>query len=374
MTDAERLDAAQARPRERDLEGARDAFVDRLFSAAVDAMDVVAIYVGDRLGLYGSLARSGAMTPPELADAAGIDARYAREWLEQQAATGLLDVRDVEAPPEQRRFSLPAAHAEALVDPESPYSMAPLCRSIVAAAGAAPAVVEAFRTGDGVGWEAYGHDMIEAQGDFNRPWLVASFATEYLPAVPDVHARLSDGGRVADVACGVGWAAIAIARAYPFTTVDGFDLDEASIALAREYADAAGVSDRVSFAARDAGDAAGSGGYDLAVVIEALHDMSRPVEVLAAIRGTLAPHGTVIVADERVSDSFVAPADERERLFYGYSVLTCLPSGRYEQPSAATGTVMRRSTLERYAAEAGYGRVTVLPIDHDFLRFYRLDP
>ena len=251
--------------------------------------------------------------------------------------------------------------------------MAPLCRSIVAAAGAAPTVVEAFRTGDGVGWEAYGQDMVEAQGDFNRPWLVASFATEYLPAITDVHARLRDGGRVADVACGVGWAAIAIARAYPSVTVDGFDLDEASIALARRNADAAGVSDRVRFMALDASDHDG-GRYDLAVVVEALHDMSRPVEVLASIRETLAPGGAVLVADERVSDSFVAPADERERLFYGYSVLTCLPSGRYEKPSAATGTVMRRSTLEAYAAAAGYRNVSVLPIDHDFLRFYRLDP
>jgi SAM-dependent methyltransferase len=359
--------------RQGDSEEARAAFVDRLFRAAVDAMDVAAVYVGDRLGLYRTLAREAAMTAPELAAAAAIDGRYAREWLEQQAATGVLDVEGVDLPPEQRRFSLPAAHAEALVDPESPYSMAPLCRSIVAAVGAAPTVVEAFRTGDGVGWEAYGQDMVEAQGDFNRPWLVASFATEYLPAIPDVHARLRDGGRVADVACGVGWAAIAIARAYPSVTVDGFDLDEASIALARRNADAAGVSDRVHFAARDARDHDG-GRYDLAVVVEALHDMSRPVDVLAAIRETLAPAGAVLVADERVSDSFVAPADDRERLFYGYSVLTCLPSGRYEKPSAATGTVMRRSTLEAYAAAAGYRDVSVLPIDHDFLRFYRLDP
>ena len=102
--------------------------------------------------------------------------------------------------------------------------------------------------------------------------------------------------------------------------------------------------------------------------------MSRPVDVLASVRRLLAPGGTLIVADERVADAFHAPASETERLFYGYSVLDCLPAGMVSKPSAETGTVMRRSTLERYAAKAGFSAVSVLPIEHDFLRFYRLDP
>jgi hypothetical protein len=112
----------------------------------------------------------------------------------------------------------------------------------------------------------------------------------------------------------------------------------------------------------------------LAVIVEALHDMSRPVDVLASVRRLLAPGGTLIVADERVADAFHAPAGETERLFYGYSVLDCLPTGMVSKPSAETGTVMRRSTLERYASTAGFSAVSVLPIEHDFLRFYRLDP
>jgi len=216
--------------------------------------------------------------------------------------------------------------------------------------------------------------MIEAQGDFNRPWLVGSFGSEYLPSIPDVHERLTAGARVADVACGVGWAAIAIARAYPNAVVDGFDLDELSIALARANAESADVSDRVTFEARDGADAKNAGAFDLAVVVEAIHDMSRPVEVLSGIRSMLKPDGTLIVADERTEDAFAAPASETERLYYGYSVLTCLPSAMAERPSAATGTVMRRSTFEGYGREAGFSSVEVLPLEHDFLRFYRLDP
>jgi hypothetical protein len=110
------------------------------------------------------------------------------------------------------------------------------------------------------------------------------------------------------------------------------------------------------------------------VIVEAVHDMSNPVGVLSNVRGMLVPGGTLIVADERVADAFHAPADEIERLFYGYSVLDCLPAGMVSKPSAETGTVMRRATLERYASDAGFSAVTVLPIEHDFLRFYRLDP
>jgi 2-polyprenyl-3-methyl-5-hydroxy-6-metoxy-1,4-benzoquinol methylase len=350
----------------------RDAFVERLFQSVVGTMDVFTIYLGDRLGLYRTLSDGGPLTPGELAERAGINARYAREWLEQQAASGILEVDDVAKPEGERRFSLPPAHAEALIDPESPYAMAATCRSLAALGGVLPKLVDAYRSGHGVAIEAV--DAIEAQGDFNRPWLVGSFATEYLPQVLDVHAKLQAGARVADVACGVGWAAISIARGYPATTVDGFDLDAPSIERARTNAREAGLEDRVTFEARDAADPKLDGQYDLAVIVEALHDMSHPVEVLTTVRRLLGPGGTLIVADERVADAFHAPANETERLFYGYSVLDCLPAGMLDQPSAETGTVMRRSTLERYASEAGFSQASVLPIEHDFLRFYRLDP
>jgi 2-polyprenyl-3-methyl-5-hydroxy-6-metoxy-1,4-benzoquinol methylase len=354
-----------------------EAFVDRLFGATLGAIDVFAVYLGDRLGLYKALANGGPATPPELAKRAGIHPRYAREWLEQQAVSEVLEVDDPGKPENERRYALPAAHAEALVDPESPFSIAPLARAFASIGVVLPDLMDAFRTGGGVAWANYGADGIEAQGDFNRPWLVHQFGTEYLPSVPDVDARLQADppARVADVACGVGWAGIAIARAYPNVRVDGFDLDPSSIALANDYAAEAGLADRVSFQVRDAGDPANEGHYDLAVVIEAIHDMSRPVEALAAIRKMLAPGGTAIIADERVADEFTVPGDPAERLFYGASILLCLPAGMAEQPSAATGTVMRAGTLRRYANEAGFTDVQVIDsIDHPFLRFYRLTP
>ena len=279
-------------------------------------MDLAAVYLGDRLGLYRDLAGSGPATAPELAARTGMATRYAREWLEQQAATGMLEVTETDDATRERRNELPAAHAASLIDPDSLASIAPLARAIVASMAALPKVLDAYRTGGGVAWSEYGPDMIEAQGDFNRPWILHRLATEYLPSIADIHARLQADppARVADVACGVGWASMAIAHGYPRVRIDGYDPDPSSVEIARALAADGGVADRVAFHARDAVAMADSGPYDLAIVVEAIHDMSRPVDVLRAVRQGLAPGGTLIVADERVADSFSAPGDDVERL------------------------------------------------------------
>ncbi len=354
-----------------------DALVGRLFDATLGAMDLAAVYIGDRLGLYRDLAQAGPATAAGLAVRTGIAERYAREWLEQQAVSGILEVDRDGGSAGGRRYALHAAHAAAFVDPDHLASIAPLARATMAAISALPKLLDAYRTGGGVPWSAYGSDMIESQGDFNRPWIRERLATEYLPSIPDVHERLMSDppARVADVACGVGWASMAVARAYPNVRIDGYDPDPSSIDIARTIATQAGIADRVRFHAHDAVAMAGSGPYDLAIVVEAIHDMSRPVDVLRAIREGLAPAGTLIVADERVSDEFHAPGDAIERLMYGFSVLVCLPAVMDDATTAATGTVMRPDTFRRYAAEAGFREVAVLDhIEHDTLRFYRVSP
>ena len=142
--------------------------------------------------------------------------------------------------------------------------------------------------------------------------------------------------------------------------VDGFDPDESSIEIARRLAEEVGVSDRVRFEVRDGAIVGNEGPYDLAIVIESIHDMARPVEVLAGIRDGLAPGGTLIVADEKVAESFTAPGDAVERLMYGFSFLVCLPAGLSEQDSVGTGTVMRPDTFRRYADQAGFKEVEIL--------------
>jgi 2-polyprenyl-3-methyl-5-hydroxy-6-metoxy-1,4-benzoquinol methylase len=358
------------------VEGQAEALAGRLFEAALGTVDLLTIYIGDRLGIYKALRDGGAMAPNELASRCSINERYAREWLEQQAVSGILDVDDASAPEALRRYSLSEGHALVFTDPDSLFSMAPLARAFVASAMTLPKILDAFRSGGGISWSEFGSDAIEAQGDFNRPWLLSSFGTEYLPRVPDVHERLQahPPAQVADFACGVGWASIAIADAYPNAVVTGFDLDESSIEIARRNVAARGLADRVAFEVRDIAETSLEGGYDLVVVIEAIHDLAQPVEALASIRRVLAPEGVAIVADEKTADEFTAPGDEMERLFYGFSVLCCLPAGMSEQPSAETGTVMRTEKMRSYALAAGFSDVEVLDIPHDLLRFYRLNP
>lgn len=354
-----------------------EALSGRLFMAGLEALELLNVELGLRLGLYAVLADRGPSTTGELATAAGIAERYAREWLEQQAVTGIVEADDVTAAADARRYTLPAAHAHVLLDPDSPANTTALAALVAEVGRMVPAVVEAFRTGGGVPYADYAiHDL---QAAFTRPVFVNNLLQEWLPALPDIHARLEAGEplRIAEIGCGEGIATITIASAFPNVVAHGFDLDEASISAARKHAAEAGVGDRVRFELADASKGAAAlpdaAPYDLVLAIEMLHDVPDPVGVLATLRELRAGDGAVVIADERVADEFVAPGDEMERFMYAASVLHCLPVGMVEPGSAATGTVIRSSTVRDYAARAGFGSTQVLPVDHPQFRVYRLD-
>ena len=354
----------------------RDALVGRLFEATLGAFDLLAVYLGDQLGLYRALADHGPLSASQLATAAGIDPRYAREWLEHQAVAALLEVDDASTAPDDRRYTLPAGYEAVLVDPASTSTMAPMAQWVVAGGRSMPDLLDAYRTGGGVPWDRY-EDVVVAQERTNRPQFIHSLAQAWLPALPDIDTRLREhGGRIADVACGTGWSTIALARAYPKATVDGLDLDLGSIETANDrlVTDAADVADRVTFQARDAGDPGRAGQYDFALIVEAVHDMAHPVPALRGVRGLLAPGGALLIADEKVAEAFGAPGDEIERMMYGYSILFCLPNSLAEAGSVGTGTVLRPDRMRELAAEAGFSTVSIVPIEHDTFRFYRLDP
>ena len=352
----------------------RDALVERLFGAAVGGFDLIGVYLGDRLGLYDAL-RAGAMTSGELAAAANIHERYAREWLEQQVMSEVLECDDASARADKRRYSLPPGHDEALTDERSLNFIAPMAQLFVACARPLDAVADAYRAGTGLSFGDYGEDMHAGQGRFTRVMYEHLLAQEWLPAIPAVHARLSADppARVADVACGIGWSSVAIARGYPKAQVDGIDLDAASIEVASdEVLPGSGVEDRVRFHHSDAADPGLSGAYDLVTIFEALHDMPDPVGALRAARGLLGDEGWVLVMDENVGEAFSPSAGEVERFYYGCSIAHCLVTGMNGDEPAGTGTVMRAGTMRRYAAAAGFAGCEVMPIQNDFYRFYLL--
>jgi SAM-dependent methyltransferase len=349
---------------------------DRLMAAAIGTLDILAVALGERLGYYRLLAHSGPLTPPGLAAASRTAPRYAREWLEHQAVTGLLEVLDPSHEPDMRRYQLRPGVAEVLADPDQLTYLAPLARQLATAARQLPALTHAYRTGGGVPWTAYGADMRESEADLNRPGYLRLLAGDWLAALPEVQQRLraAPPARVADVGCGAGWSCIALARGYPMLRVDGYDLDPDSVDLARRNIAAAGLAARVRVCHADIATAADRGPYDLVTAFECLHDLPRPVPVLAAMRRLAGPDGAVLVADMKAADQFTVPGSDLERLLYGFSLLICLPDSMSTPESAATGTVLRPGVLRDYAAQAGYTRTDILPIDHDLWRFYRLHP
>jgi 2-polyprenyl-3-methyl-5-hydroxy-6-metoxy-1,4-benzoquinol methylase len=352
----------------------RDTLAGRLDDQLLGALELFSAYLGLRLGLYRALADGRPRTAPVLAGELGLAGRYVREWLEQQAVAGILEVDEAAASPDERRFRLPVEHVAPLLDPTDPSYRAGSIRGAAGVALDLPALLDVFRTGGGLAWHEVEYADEESR-DANRGTFERGLAG-WLAAAPGVHERLSDPTRaavVADVGCGAGWSSLAIAAAYPSARVHGVDTNAGAIALARAHAEAAGAGERVTFAVADAAHLDG-GPYDLVCFFECLHDMPRPIDALRRARERLAEGGSVLVGDEKALETFTAPADELERALYAWSVTSCLPYGMSGDDPAGTGTVLRPDVLRRYAAEAGFGSVEVLEVEHPEWRFYALRP
>jgi SAM-dependent methyltransferase len=348
----------------------------RLFSAGVQAADMFTVHLGVELGLYRALDEHGPQDSATLAARTGLAERYVREWAQGQAVTGLLvpDGDDVST----ARFALAPGIRETLLDPTSPAHLAPLAAAIATVGGILARLAEAFRTGAGVPYADYPHGF-QVQAAFNRAAYTNDLTDTWLPAMPDVAARLSDRSRpahVGDLGCGAGWSAIALARAYPHITVEGVDNDPSSIAMARDHAAGHGVSSRVGFTVADLGspDVGGAARYDVAFLFECLHDLPRPVEALTNARRWLRPGGILIVMDERAAETFTAPGDEVERFLAQISPLWCLPQGLVGDDPEPVGTLLRPAKMRELAARAGFADVSIVDIEHPFWRFYRLHP
>ena len=348
-----------------------EQFAGDLFNACLATMELANVELGIRLGLYEVLSGAGALTAADLAARAGIAERYAREWMEQQAVAGVLTVDDVAKPALERRFALSNAHAHVLLDDDSEACMKPCAAIVPWVAKAIDIMVEEFQRGTGATFGLF--DLHDLQAAFTRPVFVNHLTQNWLPALPEVQAKLDAGGpvRIAEIGCGEGLAAITIARAYPNAEVHGYDLDDASISFAQQAAAAAGVADRARFELRDAADPTIVGNYDLVMAIEMLHDVPDPIGILRTMRTLAGDRGVVLVVDERTEETFTVPTTEMERFFYSFSTLHCLAVSM-QNDGAGTGTVIRPDTMRRYASEAGFSTIEVLDVEHPQFMLYRL--
>src|SRR5436305_4888806 len=260
------------------------------------------VVIGEKLGLYKAMAGAGPLSSQEVAERSGAAERYVREWLRNQAAGGYITYD-----PASDRYTLPDEHALALADEESPFYILGVYESIASLYADEDRILDAFRSGEGMGWHEHDHRLFRGTERFFRPGYRAHLIAEWIPALDGVQEKLERGAKVADVGCGHGASTVIMAEAFPNSEFFGFDYHDASIERAREAAQEAGVDDRITFKVASAKDYPGSG-YDLVCVFDCLHDMGDPVGASAHVLETLHGDGTWMIvepfANDRVEQNF----------------------------------------------------------------------
>src|SRR6516164_4012311 len=335
--------------------------VHRLLGAITGAATTAMVALGDQLGLYRALADGGPATPAELAARTGLAPRYLREWLSQQAAAGFLSYRD-----DDGRYLLPAEAAAVLAHDASPAFLAGGATITRGWFAGIDRLAGAFGTGAGIPWDEQDPAVFEGTERFFRPGYTARLTTDWVPALPGVAGRLAAGGRVADVGCGHGAAAILLARAYPQAAVHGYDFHHRSIAVARQRAGQAGLGGRIRFEPLDA-TSYPADGYDLICLLDTLHDLGDPAAALAHARTALAPGGAVLVVEPAAADDYAANlASPLAALSYAASTFQCTPAALAQPGGSALGAQAGPAAVRRLAADAGFSvfrQVTQTPVN-----------
>jgi SAM-dependent methyltransferase len=307
--------------------------------------------IGEKLGLYKAMAGAGPLTSQEVAQRAGASERYVREWLSNQAAGGY-----VTYDAESERYTLPDEQALALADEDSPFYILGLYDSIASLYADEDQILEAFRSGSGMGWHEHDHRLFRGTERFFRPGYRANLVPEWIPALEGVQEKLEGGARVADVGCGHGASTIIMAEAFPNSQFFGFDYHDASIARAREAADEAGVGDRITFEMASAKDYPGEA-YDLACVFDCLHDMGDPVGAAAHVLSTLDSDGTWMIVEPFAGDRVEENLNPVGRVFYGASTMICTPASLSQEVGLALGAQAGQARLTEVLEEGGFTRV-----------------
>jgi 2-polyprenyl-3-methyl-5-hydroxy-6-metoxy-1,4-benzoquinol methylase len=311
------------------------------------------VLIGDKLGLYKKLAERGPMSSVELAKATGTAERYVREWLGSQCAGGYVSY---DAAADQ--YFLTEEQAFGLADENSPAFLPGAFQVALAAVKAEPKIAEAFRTGAGLGWHEHDGGLFHGTERFFRPGYAANLVGSWIPALDGVETLLQQGAKIADVGCGLGASTILMAKAYPNSTIVGFDFHPQSIEIARQRATEAGVGKRVRFEVAAAKEYPGKG-YDFVTFFDCLHDMGDPMGAAAHVRDTLKPTGTWMIVEPFAGDRLEENLNPVGRSFYSASTLICTPASLAQEGGAALG------------AQAGEARLREVVLGGGFTRFRR---
>jgi SAM-dependent methyltransferase len=325
-----------------------EAFAQKAIGDVAGTLATLMCSLGDRLGLFKDLATRGPATSVELAARCGLQERYVREWLSQMAAAGYL-----EYDPGSSRFTLPAEHAAILAEETGAMFLGGLYHFLPALVVPLERLIQAFREGGGVPQAAYDERFWEGLERFTGVGFENFLLQQWIPTLPELQRTLERGALVADVGCGTGRALIKLARAYPKSRYVGYDLHEPAIAKATAKAQAAAVSDRVTFRHLDVSKGLPDS-YDLITTFDVVHDSVDPRGLLRAIRRALKPHGTYLVQEINCEDRLEQNIGPLGAVKLGASVLYCTTTS-LANGGAGLGTIgLPEPRLREFCREAGF--------------------
>jgi 2-polyprenyl-3-methyl-5-hydroxy-6-metoxy-1,4-benzoquinol methylase len=340
---------------ELDIEKAQQLGMKMLGDTTGGLIGVLAV-IGDRLGLFDTLSAAGPLSSDGLADRAGVTERYAREWLSAMACNGYIAYDDL-----SKTFSMSPEQVLCLVDRDSPLYLTSIFSVLPDYWRNVDLLTNAFQRGGGVPQERFGEDWLCGFQRFSRTAFINYLCQDWIPAMPEIDARLRVGGSVADIGCGNGIALIEIAKCYPEARLVGFDQHAPAVESARANAAAAGVGDRIRFEVLDVGGGL-PGTFDLITCFDVVHDMPFPRQALPQIRQALTPGGSFFVLEFNFSDDLQENIDHPFGIgAFGYaaSVNYCMTTA-LAVGGEGTGTCMGERRLRAFAAEAGFSKVRLL--------------
>jgi hypothetical protein len=324
--------------------------------------------IGDRLGLFRALDEGGPASSTELAERAGVDERYAREWLYGLHAAGYLELDR-----ERRRFSLPTDHAEVLAREGAPFFFAGAFQGLQCQLAVLDQLIDAFRSGGGVPQGDYPDGATEGMRRFSAPWYEHRLVQKWIPAVDGLRERLETGIRWADVGCGAGHAVIKLAREFPRSTFVGYDAFESAIAQARRAAEQAGLADRARFELLD-----GARGipqrFDVLSTFDVVHDAIDPAGLLSAIKGGLEPAGSYLMLEPRCADDPAENVGPFSTMLYGMSIMYCMTSSLADGGAGLGTCGCPPRKVRQLCTEAGFTSVREVPIDSPVHILYEVRP
>jgi SAM-dependent methyltransferase len=324
------------------------AFVFSAVGEVGATLNAALVVMGDKLGYYQAMADHGPLAAAELAELTQTGEKYAREWLNEQAAGGY-----VSYDPDTGDYVLPPEQAVAFTDQTSPAYLPGLFQLAHGTVIDANRIIELARTGDGLGWHEHQADVHEGCERFFRPGYLANLVQAWLPALEEVVPKLSRGARVADIGCGFGASTVLMASAFPASTFRGSDYHEASIATARRRAAEAGVGDRTTFETASATGFTGSG-FDLVTTFDALHDMGDPVGAAGHVFDALHDDGTWMIVEPAAGDRVEDNLNPVGRVYYGFSTLLCTPASLSQDVGLALGTQAGPARIRDVTIAAGF--------------------